>query len=212
MDTSIPILESPAMPAIRQIKNMLGYETEELMDQVGEFKTFVDELKDYSWRLTEKEAAFLELALELQERLLKDAAFIQTVENLADCHSEMEEAMSKRIVVTKERIQVQEEILSLSMSAEDTIDNRIEVLEKELRPLMKRKRNLQMDIQYDIAKLIKTRSFLARLQEKQETLDDDLNKVIFDSKVAKRYKGEIEELHARAVESKTALGFYRSFL
>jgi hypothetical protein len=34
------------MPAIRQIKNMLGYETEELMDQVEEFKTFVDELKD----------------------------------------------------------------------------------------------------------------------------------------------------------------------
>jgi hypothetical protein len=94
---------------------------------------------------------------------VKDAAFIQSAENLADCHSEMEEAMSKRIAVTKERIQVQEEILSLSMSAEDVIDNRIEILEKELRPLMKRKRSLQMDIQYDIAKLIKTRSFLARL-------------------------------------------------
>jgi hypothetical protein len=34
---------------------MLGYETEELMDQVEEFKTFVYELRDYSWRLTEKE-------------------------------------------------------------------------------------------------------------------------------------------------------------
>ncbi|KAK2390384.1 hypothetical protein QL285_063930 [Trifolium repens] len=109
--------------------------------------------------------------------------------------------MSKRIAVTMERIQVQEEILSLSMSAEDAIDNRIEVLERELRPLMKRKRNLQMDIQYDIAKLIKTRSFLSRLQEKQETLNDDLDKVIFYSKVAKKYKGEIEELHARAVEA-----------
>jgi predicted nucleic acid-binding Zn-ribbon protein len=91
------------------------------------------------------------------------------------------------------------------MSAEDAIDNRIEILEKELRPLMKRKRNLQMDIQYDIAKLIKTRSFLARLQEKQETLDDDLGKVIFDSNVAKRYKSEIEELHARGVEAAYAV-------
>jgi BMFP domain-containing protein YqiC len=205
MDTSIPALESRAMPAIRQIKNMLGYETEELMDQVEEFKTFVDELKDYSWRLTEKEVAFFELALELQQRLVKDAAFIQTAENISDCHAEMEEAMKKRIVVTKECIQVQEEILSLSMSAEDAIDNRIEILEKELRPLMKRKRNLQMDIQYDIAKLIKTRSFLARLQEKQETLDDDLDKVIFDSNVAKQYNGEIEELHARAVEAAYAV-------
>jgi hypothetical protein len=91
------------------------------------------------------------------------------------------------------------------MSAEDAIDNRIEILEKALRLLMKRKRNLQMDIQYDIAKLIKTRSFLARLQEKQETLDDDLDKVIFDSDVAKRYKGEIEELYARAVEAAYAV-------
>jgi hypothetical protein len=176
---------------------MLGYETEELMDQVEEFKTFVDELKDYSWRLTEKETAFLELGLELQKRLVKDAAFIQTAENISDYHTEMEEAVKKRIVVTKERIQVQEKILSLSMSAEDAIDNRIEILEKELWPLMKR--NLQMDIQYDIAKLIKTCSFLARLQ--QVTLDDDLDKVIFDSNVAKRYKSEIEELHARAVEA-----------
>jgi hypothetical protein len=32
-------------------------------------------------------------------------------------------------------------------------------------------------------------------------LNDDLDKVIFDSKVAKKYKNEIEELHARAVEA-----------
>jgi hypothetical protein len=63
MDTSIPTLESPAMPTIRQIKNLLGYDTEDLLDQVEEFKTSVDKLKDYSWRLTEKEAAFLEIAL-----------------------------------------------------------------------------------------------------------------------------------------------------
>jgi hypothetical protein len=87
------------------------------------------------------------------------------------------------------------------MSAEDAIDNRVEILEKVLRPMTKRKRNLQMDIQYDIVNLIKTRSFLACHQETQETLDKDLDKVIFDSNVAKRYKGEIEEMHVRAVEA-----------
>jgi hypothetical protein len=122
MDSSIHVLESSAKPAIRQIKNMLGYDIEDLLDQVEEFKTFVDELKDYSSRLSEKETAFLELALELQKRLVNDAAFIQTAENIADCHNEMEEAMSKRIAVTKEHIQVQEENLSLSMSAEDAVD------------------------------------------------------------------------------------------
>jgi hypothetical protein len=74
-------------------------------------------------------------------------------------------------------------------------------LEKELKPLMKRKRNLLMDIEYNIAKLIKTRTFLTRLQDKQEVLSDDLDKVILDSKIAKKYKGEIEELHACAVEA-----------
>jgi hypothetical protein len=78
--------------------------------------------------------------------MVSDVAFNQKVENVESCHSEMEEAMSKWIAVTKEHIQVQEEILSLSMFSEDAIDNRIEVLEKGLRPLMKRKRNLQMDI------------------------------------------------------------------
>jgi ABC-type phosphate transport system auxiliary subunit len=180
---------------------MIGYDTDDLLDQVEEFKTFVDKLKDYSWRLTKKETTFLEQGLLLQKRMVDDAAFIQTAENVESCHNEVEEALAMRVAITNERIQVQEEIFSLSMSAEDAIDNCIEVWERELRPLQKRKRNLQMDIQYDIAKLIKTRSFLSRLQKKQETLNDDLDKVVFDSKVAKTSKSEIEELHARAVEA-----------
>ncbi|KAK2396336.1 hypothetical protein QL285_057993 [Trifolium repens] len=188
MDDTIPVLESPAMPAIKQVKNMLEYDTEELMDQVEEFKAFVNELNDYSWRLTDKEKVFLELALELQKRLVKDVAFITTTENISECHTEMEDAMEKRIVVTKERIQLQEETLSLNMAAEEAVENRVEV-----------------DIQYDVAKLIRTRSFLARLQEQADRLGDDMDKVIFDSEVAKRYKGEIEEFHARAVEAAYAV-------
>jgi predicted nucleic acid-binding Zn-ribbon protein len=87
------------------------------------------------------------------------------------------------------------------MSVKKAVENRIEVLERELRPFMKRKRNLQMEIQYDVARLITTRSSLARLKEKEDRLDDDLDKIIFDSNVARRYKGEIEELHAHAVEA-----------
>jgi GTPase involved in cell partitioning and DNA repair len=85
MDTTIPVLESPAMPAIKRVKNMLEFNTEELMDQVEDFKTFVEELKDYSWRLTEKEKAFLELALELHKRFEKDDAFTTTTETISEC-------------------------------------------------------------------------------------------------------------------------------
>jgi chromosome segregation ATPase len=194
-------MESPAVPAIRQIRNLLGYDTDDLLDRVEEFKTSIEELKDYSWRLTEKETTFLEKMLELQKRMVDGVAFIQTAENVEYCPNEVDETLSKRVEATKERIQVQKEILSLSLSAENAIDNRIEVLEKELKPLLKRKMNLQMDIHYDIAKLIRTHSFLSRLQDKQDTLNDDLDNVILNSKVAKKYKHEIEELHARAVEA-----------
>jgi hypothetical protein len=106
MDNTIPVLESPAMPAIKQVKNMLEYDTEELMDQVEDFKTFVEELKDYSWRLTDKEKAFLELALELHKRLEKDAVFITTTETVSECYVEMGDALEKKIVVTKESIEL----------------------------------------------------------------------------------------------------------
>jgi predicted nucleic acid-binding Zn-ribbon protein len=113
----------------------------------------------------------------------------------------MEDAFRKKIVVTKDNIDLQEESLYLNMAAEKAVENRIEVLEKELRPLMKRKSNLQMEIQYHVARLIRTRSSLARLKEKEDRLSDDQHKISFDCGVAMKYKGEIEELQARAVEA-----------
>jgi hypothetical protein len=56
-----------------------------------------------------------------------------------------------------------------------------------------------MEIQYDVARLIRTRSSLARLSDKVDRLQDDQDKIGFDLDVAKRYKGEIGELQARAV-------------
>jgi chromosome segregation ATPase len=187
------------MPAIRRVKNRVEEDIEELLDNVGEFKTFVDELNDYKWRLTDKEKDFLELVLELSRRLEKDAAFIETTTTVFDCYTELEDALGEKITVTKDSINLQEESLYLNISAEEVVVNRIEALEKELRPLMKRKRNLQMDIQYDVARLIRTRSSLARLKEKMDRLHDDQDKICFDLDVAKRYKGEIEDLQASAV-------------
>jgi hypothetical protein len=203
MDTTIPVLESPAMTAIRQVKNMLDYDTDELMDadNVEDLKTFVGELNYYSWRLTDKEKAFLELALEFSRRLEKDAAFIETSEKVSDCYVELRDALEQKITVTKDSIDLQEESVYLNMSAEEAVENCIEVLEKELRPLMRRKWNLQMEIQYDVARLIRTRSSLARLKEKEDRLGDDRHKISFDYDIAKKYKGDIEELHARVVEA-----------
>jgi uncharacterized protein YoxC len=194
MNTNIPVLESPVMPTIRRVRDRVEEDIEEVLDNVEEFKTYVYELNDYKWRLTDKEKVFLELALELSKRLEKDAAFIETTTTVFDCNTELGDVLEEKISVTKNSIDLQEESLYLNMSAEEAVENRIEVLEKELRPLMKRKRNLQLDIQYDVARLIRTRSSLAHLKVKMDRLRDDQDKICSDVDVAKKYKDEIEEL------------------
>ncbi|KAK2444592.1 hypothetical protein QL285_015606 [Trifolium repens] len=199
MDNTVPVLESPAMPAIRRVRNRVEENLEDLLDNVEEFQTYVDELNDYKWRLTDEHKVFLELALELSKRLEKDAAFIETTNVVFECYSELEDTLEKKISVTKDSIDLQEESLYLNLSAEEVVENRIEILEKELRPLMKRKRNLQLDIEYDVARLIRTRSSLARLKEKMDRLHDDQDKITPDLDVAKKYKSEIEDLQADTV-------------
>jgi chromosome segregation ATPase len=199
MDNSIPVLESPAMPAIRRVRNRVEENVEDLLDNVEEFRTYVDELNDYKWRLTDEQKVFLELALELSARLEKDAAFIETTNAVFESYTELENTLEKKISVTKDSIDLQEESLYLNLSVEEAVENRIEVLERELRHLMKRKRNLQLDIEYDVARLIRTRSSLARLREKMDRLHDDQDKISPDLDVAKKYKSEIEDLQADTV-------------
>ncbi|WJX59971.1 hypothetical protein P8452_45231 [Trifolium repens] len=199
MADSLSVLESPAMSAVRRVRNKVEESIDDLLDSVGEFQEYVEELSDYKWRLTNDQKAFLDLALELSSRLEKDAAFIETTNAVATCYNELEDTLEKKISVTKDSIDLQEESLYLNLSTEEAVENHIEVLEKELRPLVKRKRNLQLDIEYDVARLIRTRSSLARLREKIDRLQDDQDKISPDLMVAKKYKEEIEELQADTV-------------
>ncbi|KAK2381266.1 hypothetical protein QL285_068881 [Trifolium repens] len=199
MDRSISALESPAMPAIRRVRDKVEENIDELIDNVGEFQLYVEEPNDYKWRLTNDQKIFLDLALELSRRLEKDVAFIETTNAVFKCYYELEDTLEQKISVTKDSIDLQEESLYLNLFAEEAVENRIEVLEKELRPLMKRKRNLQLDIEYDVARLIRTRSSLTRLKEKMERLQDDQDRIGPDLTVAKKYKEEIEELQADVV-------------
>jgi chromosome segregation ATPase len=187
------------MPAVRRVRDKIEENIDDLMDNVGEFQVYVEELNDYKWLLINDQKAFLDLALELSRRLEKDAAFIETTNAVVTCYNELEDTLEKKISVTKDSIDLQEESLYLNLSVEEAVENRIEVLERELHPLMKRKRNLQLDIEYDVARLIRTRSSLARLKEKMDRLHDDQDKISPDLDVAKKYKSEIEDLQADTV-------------
>ncbi|KAK2409972.1 hypothetical protein QL285_045367 [Trifolium repens] len=199
MDNAISVLESPVMPAIRRVRNKVEEDIDDLLDNVGEFQTYVEELNDYKWRLTDEHKVFLELTLELSKRLEKDTAFFETTNAVFDCYTALEDTLDKEISITKDSINLQEESLYLNLSVEEAVENRIEILEKELRPLMKRKRNLQLDIEYDVSRLIRTRSSLARLKEKMDRLHDDQDKICPDHDVAKKYKSEIEDLQADTI-------------
>ena len=179
------------MPAIRRVRDKVEENIDELIDNVGEFQLYVEELNDYKWCLTNDQRIFLDLALELSRRLEKDVAFIETTNAVFKCYNDLENTLEQKISVTKDSIDLQEESLYLNLSAEEAVENRIEVLEKELRPLMKRKRNLQLDIECDVARLIRTRSSLTRLKEKMERLQDDQDRISPDLTVAKKYKEEI---------------------
>ncbi|MCI60535.1 hypothetical protein A2U01_0081791, partial [Trifolium medium] len=66
MSSSSTCVQSPALPAIKQICLMLCMETKELMENIADFLEFVKELNDYSWRLDKNEKRFLECVLRFQ--------------------------------------------------------------------------------------------------------------------------------------------------
>ncbi|MCI42261.1 hypothetical protein A2U01_0063497, partial [Trifolium medium] len=75
----------------------------------------------------------------------------------------------------------QEELIAVSFSEEETVDSRIQTRENDLKPLLKRKRDLQDGIQNDVAKLLGKRHTLVRLQAKQKDLGEELSKIMEDS-------------------------------
>ncbi|PNX55445.1 hypothetical protein L195_g049074, partial [Trifolium pratense] len=103
---------------------------------------FVKELNDNSWRLNKEEKRFLDSVLHLQKGLTSDASFITAVENVKECHTEVTEAVNSQIEIMKEIMAVQEEILGICFNEERGVDDRLELLHKELKPLLKRKRAL----------------------------------------------------------------------
>ncbi|MCI36549.1 hypothetical protein A2U01_0057772 [Trifolium medium] len=91
-------------------------------------------------------------------------------------------------------MRVQEEILAISFNEEETVDGKIEALEDNLKPLLKRKRDLQVGIQNDVAKLLVKRHTLVRLQDKQKKLGDELCIIMEDSDTAKKCKRTLEDM------------------
>ncbi|MCI78008.1 hypothetical protein A2U01_0099278, partial [Trifolium medium] len=76
-DSPTTVLDSPHVKAIKQLKLMLRYDVDELLDQVNDFTTFAEDLCASSWRLTNKELCFMEAVMHFQGELTSDAPFIE---------------------------------------------------------------------------------------------------------------------------------------
>ncbi|PNX58270.1 hypothetical protein L195_g050824 [Trifolium pratense] len=59
----------------------------------------------------------------------------------------------------------------------ERVDDRLDLLHKEMKPLLKRKRALQGEIRDDVTKLISRRRFLVDLLEKQKELGEDMKPI-----------------------------------
>ncbi|MCI78339.1 hypothetical protein A2U01_0099609, partial [Trifolium medium] len=66
MDSPTTVLDSPQVKAIKHLKRMLRYDIDELLDQVNDFTIFAEDLRDSSWRLTNKELRFMEAVMHFQ--------------------------------------------------------------------------------------------------------------------------------------------------
>ncbi|CAJ2643144.1 unnamed protein product [Trifolium pratense] len=198
--------QSPASPVIKRLRRMLTLSTEDLMDDFGEFSEFVKELNDYCWRLTKEEKRFLDSVLRLEKELKDSASFVIAVENVKECHAEVTEAVDSQIEITKETMGVQEEILGICFNEERRVDDRLALLNKEMKPLVKRKRALQGEIRDDVAKLISRRHSLMDLLDKQNELREDLKPIDENMVKAKRVKRALEEMHRIAVADAGELG------
>ncbi|CAJ2652020.1 unnamed protein product [Trifolium pratense] len=198
--------QSPTSPVIKQLRRMLTISTEDLMDDFGEFSEFVKELNDYCWRLTKEEKRFLDSVLRLEKELKDSASFVIAVENVKECHSEVTEAVDSQIEITKETMGVQEEILGICFNEERRVDDRLAMLNKEMKPLLKRKRALQGEIRDDVTKLISRRHSLVDLLDKQGELKEDLKPIEENMVKAKRVKRALEEMHRIAVADADELG------
>ncbi|MCH86332.1 hypothetical protein A2U01_0007187 [Trifolium medium] len=205
MDSSASSMPSLAAPTIKQIHRILHLETEDLMEQVDDFSTFVMELKDYSWRLTRRETVFLDQVLRFQKELVADVPFINLVEEAGWIHEEMVTSSFAQSGLIKESMKVQEEILALSFAEEEIIDDKIEALDRDLGPLLKRKKELRAEIHVGVTKLLERRSALVRVQGKQKRLRDELSVAMEDVEIVKKCKHTLEDMHESARDAAKGL-------
>ncbi|PNX84535.1 hypothetical protein L195_g040597 [Trifolium pratense] len=198
--------QSPVSPVIKRLYCMLCIDTEELMENFDDFSKFMKELNDYALRLNKEEKRFLDSVLRLQKALTSDASFVIVVENVKECHIEVSEAVNNQIEIVKETMEVQEEILGICFNEEKRVDDRLEFLQKEVKPLLKRKKALQGEFQDNVTKLISRRRFLVDLPEKQKELGEDMKPIDASMEKAKRCRKALEEMHHDAVTVAKKLG------
>ncbi|MCI52135.1 hypothetical protein A2U01_0073379, partial [Trifolium medium] len=69
----------------------------------------------------------------------------------------MTDAVLSQIELVRQTMRVQEEILALCFNEKERANDRVEALQRELKPLLKRKRALQGEIHADVTKLVARR-------------------------------------------------------
>ncbi|MCI30059.1 hypothetical protein A2U01_0051268, partial [Trifolium medium] len=124
---------------IKALKRLLRTDVDDLIDQVEKFSDLAEDLRQASWRLTNEELSFLERVMRLKSELSSEAVYIQSVEDIHQLQHEMLSTVLEQTWNLKESMRIHEELLNLAFAEEETVTNRMKVLEEELKTLAEKK-------------------------------------------------------------------------
>ncbi|MCH86036.1 hypothetical protein A2U01_0006890, partial [Trifolium medium] len=161
-------------------------------DEVESFSSLVDDLRDYSWRLSRQESHFLHCLLRLRNDLVDGVHVISPVEDAERRHREAKFALFDQTWFVEENMRMYESNLAAYFHEKETCDARAVKLKNELAELRERKKELQLSVREDVAKLLEKRKILLELKSKQANLWAVLERLIEDSEMVKNCKLGIE--------------------
>ncbi|MCH95798.1 hypothetical protein A2U01_0016780 [Trifolium medium] len=154
---------SPMAHIINALKKMLLKGPEYLLREVESFSSFVDDLRDYSWRLSSHESCFLQRLLRLRTELVDDVPLIFSAEEADRQHRKVMSALFDQTWFVKESMRMYESNLAAYFHEEENCDAKAIKLRGYLARLEGRKKELQISVKEDVAKLLEKRHLLLEL-------------------------------------------------
>ncbi|PNY05506.1 hypothetical protein L195_g001958 [Trifolium pratense] len=194
-------METPMAPIIRSLKMLLVRGGSHLLRNIESFSSLVDDLRDYSWRLSRSEAHFLRALLCLRDELVASAPIIASVDGAEARYQKTRVALFDQARSVEENMRMLETSLSAYFHDEDACDARISELRTELTALEERKLDIQNGVREDIGNLLEHRRIQLELKSQVASLGGALERLMNNRGMARTCKLDINKMCEEAEDA-----------